>query len=75
MERFMEMSSSFMESIDIQNGIFEEKGMKMLEEWEEKSTLMLMGGTEGQLDINEPIARPELRENTNDDNSYEGLFD
>lgn len=75
MERFMEMSSSFMETIDIQNGIFEEKGMKMLEEWEEKSTLMLMGGTEGQLDINEPIARPELRENTNDDNTYEGLFD
>ena len=34
MERFMEMSDSFMASIDLQNGIFEEEGLKMLEQWE-----------------------------------------
>ena len=37
MERFMEMSSDFMNSIDLQKGIFEEEGMKMLEKWEKES--------------------------------------
>jgi hypothetical protein len=43
MERFMEMSNGIMGSIDLQNGVFEEEGMKMLEEWEQKSSLMLLG--------------------------------
>ncbi len=43
MENFMDMSEEFMNSIDVQNGIFEEKGMKMLEEWEKKSTSILLG--------------------------------
>jgi hypothetical protein len=42
MERFMDMSSNIMNSIDLQNGVFEEEGMKMLEEWENQSTLMLL---------------------------------
>jgi hypothetical protein len=37
----MELSSNFMNSVDIQNGVFEEKGMQMLEEWEQKSQLLL----------------------------------
>ena len=32
MEQFMELSANFMESVDLQNGIFEEEGLKMLEE-------------------------------------------
>ena len=78
MERFMEMSSNFMNSVDLQNGVFEEQGMKMLEEWEKKSTLMLMGDTsmpEETLDLDSPIARPETRENTSGDSSYENLFE
>jgi len=43
MERFMEMSEDFMSSIDLQNGIFEEKGMEMLEKWEKESTSLLLG--------------------------------
>lgn len=43
MERFMEMSANFMDSVDLQNGVFEEDGMRMLEQWEEQSTLMLLG--------------------------------
>lgn len=43
MERFMEMSANFMDSVDLQNGVFEEEGMQMLEEWEKKSTLLLLG--------------------------------
>jgi len=75
MERFMDMSSNFMENMDIQNGIFEEKGIKMLEEWEKKSTLMLMGEEGGSLDLESPRAEPEMRQNADEDNSYDGLFD
>lgn len=45
MERFMEMSASFMDSVDLQNGIFEEDGLNMLEKWEKESTLMLLDGS------------------------------
>lgn len=43
MERFMELSANFMQSVDLQNGVFEEKGLQMLETWEKESTLMLLG--------------------------------
>jgi len=76
MERMMEMSSSFMESIDLQNGVFEEKGLAMLEEWEKKSTLLLMENSGESLDLEEEVKRPELRDNsTGNDNTYDNLFD
>ncbi|MDD5589169.1 MAG: hypothetical protein PHP92_03895 [Candidatus Nanoarchaeia archaeon] len=43
MERFMEVSKSFMDSIDIQNEIFDDKGMKMLEQWEQEGDSLLLG--------------------------------
>jgi len=81
MERFMEMSSSIMDSVDLQNGVFADEGMKMLEEWEEKSTLMLMEGTSSSadtLDLNESFSRPEKEKQRNTktgSNSYDNLFD
>jgi len=39
MERFMDMSASFMDSVDLQNGVFEDNGLKMLEEYEKQSSL------------------------------------
>lgn len=78
MEQFMEMSSNFMESVDLQQGIFEEQGLKMLEEWEEKSTLLLMGGSEkasDSLDLNEPRREKEPQQRNQDDTSYNELFD
>lgn len=77
MEQFMEMSSSFMDSVDLQNGIFEEEGLKMLEEWEKKSTLMLLGdGQEktGTLDLNSEVAKPE-KQARGGNTSYDNLFD
>jgi phage shock protein A len=78
MERFMEMSSSFMESIDLQNGLFEEEGLKMLEEWEEKSTLMLLEGSSATssdtLDLDSPVARPEKQDRSTDSSEYDNLF-
>lgn len=44
MERMMDLSQEFMSSVDLQNGVFADEGLRMLEEWEKKSELMLAGG-------------------------------
>ena len=83
MERFMEMSEDFMSSIDLQNGIFEEKGMEMLEKWEKESTSLLLGEAKTDiltkaeddnevLDLNAPIAG---KVSTNRSNQYDSFFD
>jgi len=83
MERFMEMSEEFMNSIDLQNGIFEEKGMDMLEKWERESTSLLLGESKEQLildadndnnvlDLNAPIKQP-IKQGR--DNQYDNFFD
>lgn len=75
MERFMEMSSSFMDSVDLQNGVFEEEGLKMLEQWEKQSTLLLMGGEKSDtLDLNQERKQTEYRESSGK-SDYEGLFE
>ena len=78
MEQFMDMSANVMNSIDLQNGVFEEEGMKMLEEMEKQSSLLL---EEGTLDLNAPVAQPEKRTSSNTstkssggDNQYDNLF-
>ncbi len=43
MEQFMSMSENFMQSIDLQNGVFEEEGLKMLEKWENEGVSILLG--------------------------------
>ncbi len=76
MERFMEMSSSFMDSVDLQNGVFEEEGLKMLEKFEKESTLLLMGGSATEtLDLDSPAAKPEYRDNSGSGESYDNLFE
>ncbi len=42
MERFMELSSGLMDSVDLQQGVFEDQGLKMLEKWEQESSLIFM---------------------------------
>lgn len=44
MQRFMEISSGFMESVDLQKGVYEEEGLKLLEDWEKNGTALLLGG-------------------------------
>lgn len=71
MERFMELSSNFMNSVDLQNGVFEEEGARMLEKWEQESSLLLSGSTRSSdtLNLNEP--QKATRGNT----GYEGMFE
>lgn len=84
MERFMQMSSNFMESLDLQNGVYEEKGLKMLEEWEkegnslllgiEKNTLLNQANSDADiLDLDAPIKEP-IRD-ANHRNQYDNFFE
>ena len=84
MERFMDMSASFMDSVDLQNGVFEEEGLKMLEKWEkegvslllgeEKETLVHQANDESDvLDLNSPVKRPMREENHS--NQYDSFFE
>jgi hypothetical protein len=81
MERFMDMSDKFMKSIDLQNGIFEEEGMAMLEKWEKEGSSLLLGSDkttliqnpkEETLDLNQPIKTPIREEDHR--NQYDDFF-
>lgn len=84
MERFMEMSANFMDSVDLQNGIFEEEGLKMLEKWEkegvslilgeEKENLLLQANDESNiLDLNQPVK--ERVKDPAHRNQYDSFFE
>ncbi|WP_420458330.1 hypothetical protein [Neolewinella sp.] len=83
MERFMEVSANFMDSVDLQNGVFEEEGLNMLEQWEkesnslllgeEKSTLLLQANNDSDvLDLDAPM--PERQRQTGSTNQYDSFF-
>ncbi len=83
MERFMDVSANFMDSVDLQNGIFEDEGLKMLEAWEKESDSLLLGddkqallndgSVDGYLDLNAPTAEREKLKG--DDNQYDQFFE
>jgi phage shock protein A len=84
MERFMEMSASFMDSVDLQNGVFEEEGLKMLEKWEKEGVSLILGEEKNNLlnqansdadilDLNQPIKEP-IRE-PGHRNQYDTFFE
>lgn len=77
MEQFMEMSSNIMNKIDLQNGVFEEEGVRMLEEFEKQSSLLLMdgGSSSDVLDISEKPADREFLNRGEKGSTYEGMFD
>ncbi len=83
MERFMDVSSNFMDSIDLQNGVFEEEGMKMLEQWEKESTSLLLGDDKmkllnedasDSLDLNAPTREIDIRD-ADSEGKYDQFFD
>jgi predicted nucleic acid-binding Zn-ribbon protein len=86
MERFMELSANFMDSIDLQNGVYEEKGVEMLEKWEKEGISFLLGdqkdllieqGNNSRMSIDLDAPNPSQRpgNNNNNSNQYTKLFD
>ncbi|HEX5625235.1 MAG TPA: hypothetical protein VFX48_04385, partial [Saprospiraceae bacterium] len=73
MERFMELSENFMNSVDLQNGVFEEEGLKMLQDYEEKSKLLLMGGKSDSFKMEGKLPERELQERK-PGSQYDGMF-
>ena len=85
MERFMEISDNFMESIDLQNGVFEEKGLEMLEKWEKEGTSFLLGEEKNTIikeverdnitiDLDAPV-QPKKEREEGQKGQYNDLFD
>ncbi|MFN7119186.1 MAG: hypothetical protein ACK4TA_20475 [Saprospiraceae bacterium] len=84
MERFMEMSANFMDSVDLQNGIFEEEGLKMLEKWEKEGVSLILGEEKDHLllkanddkdvlDLNQPVK--ERVKDPAHRNQYDSFFE
>jgi hypothetical protein len=78
MERFIEVSSTFIEGVDLQNGVFEEEGMKMLEKWEREPSLVLKHEKEILIakanDSNELVDLAAPISKVNSKNRYESLL-
>lgn len=84
MERFMDISSGFMSSIDLQNGVFEESGLEMLDKWEKEGTSILLGSDKERIlsqvnnsgttniNLDEPVGG---KHNTSGKSQYSDLFD
>lgn len=80
MERFMEVSQGFLDGVDLQNGVFEEKGLEMLEKWEHDADSWLLGDEKSKIiaDSNDPnnilsLDRPTVAEQRGA-NQYGNLF-
>ena len=61
MEEFIVMSEEFMNSIDLQSGVFQEKGLKMLEKWERESDSMFLGAGKEDIILSEPEDKDPVR--------------
>ncbi len=84
MEHFMEMSSTLMNSIDLQQGVFEDKGMELLEQWEKESELMLLASGKRSDTLNldfevgggaEKVKQKRDKGASSSSDSYDNLFD
>ncbi len=84
MERFMDMSKNFMDSIDLQNGVFEEEGLEMLQKWEKEGVSFLLGKEKATiiakadnpsevLNLDTPVKIPTQKERGG--NQYDSFFE
>ena len=75
MERFMDTSRHLMDSIDLQNGVFGEEGLQLLEKWEKESPL-LAPPSKGKKTAERPLDLSEKpKELLRDENDYTKLFE
>jgi hypothetical protein len=73
-----------MDSVDLQQGIFEEEGLKMLEQWEKEGTSLILGEEKAAilveandaanvLDLNTTLEEPLKK--TAHKNQYDSFFE
>lgn len=86
-ENFMEVSSSFLKGMDIQNGVMNDRGLEIFEAWEKKSDSLLLGNEKAillskaenpndQLDLDaQPTPVPVTAGRTSGSNKYNNMLD
>lgn len=82
MERFMDVSANFMDSIDLKNGVLEEEGLQMLEKWEKETDSLMLGDDKSNLlnegsdvlDLDEEMPQ-RANKGGNTSSDYSNLFD
>lgn len=75
MERFIEISGSFIDSVDLQNGVYEQEGLALLEKMEKEGVSFLLGDSNELSDIHieeEQDSKP--KEEPRNFSSYSDLF-
>jgi len=55
-EDFVRMSDAFMQSIDLQNGVYEQKAVELLADWEKNADSIVLGDTKRLLIENNPAS-------------------
>lgn len=77
MERFIEVSGSFIDSIDLQNGMFEQEGLDILEKMEKSGMSFLLGDKSNDIDdvVEEKVENQDNNKEIGNISNYSNLFD
>lgn len=75
MERFIEISGSFIDSIDLQNAVFEQEGLEILEKMEKDGVSFLLGEHSLQDVTGEKDVDVEVDKDLGNMSKYKDLFD
>jgi phage shock protein A len=74
MERFIEVSGSFIDSIDLQNGVYEQDGLDILEKMEKEGMSFLLGDKVADLN-DEKEVEEDVQKDIGNLSNYSNLFD
>lgn len=74
MERFIEVSGSFIDSIDLQNGVYEQDGLEILEKMEKEGMSFLLGDKVSDLNKEEEVEE-DVQKDIGNLSNYTNLFD
>lgn len=75
MERFIEISGSFIDSVDLQNGVYEQQGLELLEKMEKEGVSFLLGEPPKDIPGLEEDKDVEIEKNIGNISDYSNLFD
>lgn len=74
MERFIEVSGSFIDSIDLQNGVYEQEGLEILEKMEKEGMSFLLGDKVSDLSAEKDVEE-DVQKDIGNISNYSNLFD
>jgi len=75
MERFIEISGSFIDSVDLQNGVYEQEGLELLEKMEKEGASFLLGNGPKNVEGLEEEKDVHVQKDIGNISDYSNLFD